>query len=225
MKKKKVFGYIVIILALLFLLGLGINSFMTYRLESYLRERLAGEVSTLTDGFYTCSFDKLSVGFFNGELLVENVELKPDSAIFERWEAVDSIPTTYLDIKIGSIEFKGINLTWKRNYNELHFELFEIISPDVKIYQAFDTRNRQATKAQLSQKTLYELVSPIFNQISVKKMNLMNASFSFFTENEGKSSVYSLSDVNFFAYNFLLDENSSKNGKLLYSENFEFNVN
>ena len=36
--------------------------------------------------------------------------------------------------------------------------------------------------------------------------------------------MYGLKDANFFAFNFLLDENSSESGKLLLCDNFEFSA-
>ena len=71
-------------------------------------------------------------------------------------------------------------------------------------------------------KTLYEVVSPYINVLTVRMLNLENASVSYSVENPVSPIVYALNDVSFHAYGFRLDENSSESGKLLYCDNFDF---
>ena len=97
-------------------------------------KRLIERTANATDGFYRLSFDKLSISFFKGELRLEGVSLEPDSKVFEHWAALDSLPDTYVSTRIEVIDFKGINLVWRWNYRQLHFNTFEIRSPEVRVY-------------------------------------------------------------------------------------------
>ena len=134
-KGKKRLRIILITLALLIAGGFGLNWYLTYQLEDSLRQKFREEVSKATNGFYSFSYDHLSVGFFSGELIINGVELIPDSAVFEKWKNGDSLPDLYYKVKIDKIHFKGINLTWRRNYKNLDFSLFELKSPDIKVFQ------------------------------------------------------------------------------------------
>lgn len=58
--------------------------------------------------------------------------------------------------------------------------------------------------------------------LSVRTLNLSDASVFYTVENPATPIVYALDDVSFRAYGFLLDKNSSQSGKLLYCDNFEF---
>lgn len=225
MKARKVIKYIVLsVLSLAILLAV-LNFFLISHLERYLEKELIERTARATDGFYRLSFDKLSISFFNGELKVRGIALRPDPDVFHRWETVDSLPQVYVNTRIGVIDFKGLNLTWRWNYRQLHFNSFEIKSPEVQVFQTLSAgRVKEETKHPAA-KTLYEVISPYINAISVKKLNLENASITYNVEGLVSPIVYSLSDVSFHAYGFKLDSTSYRAGKLLYCENFDFVTN
>ena len=131
---RKILKHTVIAVLSLAVLFLVLNLFLTGRLERYLKRELIERTANATDGFYRLSFDKLSISFFKGELRLEGISLEPDSKVFEHWAALDSLPDTYVSTRIEVIDFKGINLVWRWNYRQLHFNTFEIRSPEVRVY-------------------------------------------------------------------------------------------
>lgn len=225
-KKRNVKKNILLSIAALIVFFFTLNWFLTYRLEGFLRKELNNKVAEATDGFYQLTFDNLKVGLFTGELQITGVDLRPDSTVFARYEKADTLPDIYFKIHIDSIDFKGINLTWRINYRTLHFDLFEIKKPIVELYSPYTTK--EATIDSINDRTpdnLYEMVSGYFDVVTVKKLNLENAFVSYSMHNPIIPSIYALTDVSFHAYGFMLDENSSKSGKLLYCDNFDFTTN
>lgn len=224
-KGKKRLKIILITLALLIAGGFGLNWYLTYQLEDSLRQKFREEVSKATNGFYSFSYDHLSVGFFSGELIINGVELIPDSAVFEKWKNGDSLPDLYYKVKIDKIHFKGINLTWRRNYKNLDFSLFELKSPDIKVFQP---QLHSSLKSSLDgqqnkeRETLYQMISTYIDVLTVKQINLGNANIYYIVEDSISPVQYALSDANFNAYGFRLDKDSYSSGKLLYCDNFEF---
>lgn len=225
-KKKKVTGYtlgVAVALAAGFFL---LNLYLTKRLERYLRKELITRTAEATDGFYALSFDNLSISFFKGELRLEGIRLSPDSAVFRDWEKKDSLPSTYVTAKVGVIDFKGVNLTWRWSYKELHFESFEIKDPVIQVFNPYySARTEPAVKKEAGTKTLYEVISPYIGMLTVGTLNLENASVSYSVENPVAPIIYALENVSFHAYGFRLDEDSSESGKLLYCDNFDFVTN
>lgn len=222
-KIKRVIGYTLgiamVLIAAIFLL----NLHLTKRLERYLRKELIHRTAEATDGFYRLSFDNLSISFFKGELTLEGIKLCPDSAVFRDWERKDSLPSTYVTAEVGMVDFKGLNLTWRWSYKQLHFDSFEIRNPDIQVFSPYySTRAEVKERKEAETKTLYEVVSPYINVLTVRMLNLENASVSYSVENPVSPIVYALNDVSFHAYGFRLDENSSESGKLLYCDNFDF---
>ncbi len=227
-KKKKKILKILLVIFTVFTIGLfALNWFLTHRLEGILRDTMHDKVSDATNGFYDITFDNLSVGLFTGELTITGLDIRPDSTTFKKWAEADTLPDLYFKINIDTIDFKGINLTWRINYQKLHFDLFEIKTPTVEIVSPYiqdNDQDKDSTKIRNS-KSLYELVSPYFNVVSVKKLNLEHATVSYQMADSIIPSVYGLQDVSFHAYGFWLDENSSESGKLLYFDNFDFTTN
>lgn len=224
-KGKKRLRIILITLALLIAGGFGLNWYLTYQLEDSLRQKFREEVSKATNGFYSFSYDHLSVGFFSGELIINGVELIPDSVVFEKWKNGDSLPDLYYKVKIDKIHFKGINLTWRRNYKNLDFSLFELKSPDIKVFQP---QLHSSLKSSLDgqqnkeRETLYQMISTYIDVLTVKQINLGSANIYYIVEDSISPVQYALSDANFNAYGFRLDKDSYSSGKLLYCDNFEF---
>lgn len=221
-KRYKILKITLIVILSCLSLGFFINWFLAYRLESKLNDILSKEVSKATGGFYTFSFEELSIGLFNGELSIRGIDFKPDSTVYSRWERADSLPDTYYKIKVGEIHFKGLNLIWMRNYTKLNFSLFEITSPDVNVFGLPSISSEQSQPKRREAQTLYELVSPYIDVLSVDRINLRNANVSYTLEDPDSPIIYALKEADFKAYKFRLDENSSISGNLLYCDDFEF---
>lgn len=224
-RKKKIVRYILPAIGLLAVILTVLNLYLSNRLERYLKKELSRRTAEATDGFYNLSFDDLSIGFVKGELKLEGVRLMPDSAVFQQWKAIDSLPRTYVKAEVGVIDFKGVNLVWRWSYKELHFNSFEIKKPQIEVFDSWYSDRMEKKPRHAETKTLYEVISPYINVLSVRTLNLSNASVSYSVENPATPIVYGLDNVSFRAYGFQLDKNSSQSGKLLYCDNFEFVTN
>lgn len=223
--KRKILKRSLIILTLLVVVGFFANWYLTYRLESKLNKMLSEEIYKATDGFYRFSFEKLSIGLFSGELSMKGIEFYPDSVTFDQWQKGDSLPDVYYKIKVGEIHFKGINLAWRINYTTLNFSLFEINSPNIQVFDpstTVDTTDQKHTNKELN--TLYQVISPYIDLVTVSKINLTDANASYTVTDTISPVIYSLQEANFHAYNFRLDKDSYLSGKLLYCDNFEFSA-
>ena len=172
---RKILKHTVITVLSLAVLFLVLNLFLTGRLERYLKRELIERTANATDGFYRLSFDKLSISFFKGELRLEGISLEPDSEVFgtlgRPWIAY---PDTYVSTRIEVIDFKGINLVWRWNYRQLHFNTFEIRSPEVRVYGSSGSNPLVSglaadTVEHAESKTLYEVISPYIDALERKK--------------------------------------------------------
>ncbi len=221
-KLKKIVRGVLIIIGAFVIIGVIANWYVSNRLNNYLNDKLSESISDATNGFYNFSFDEFSVGFFNGELSIQGIQLEPDSAVFAEWAAIDSLPKTFFKIDIGSIDFKGLNLKWRVSYSDLHFDVFEIQSPHIEIFDIYNSKQYSYKTKKFNPKDLYETVSPYLNTVTVKQINLENAYVSYSVEDSIAKTIYKLEDFDFHALGFRLDENSATSGKLLYSDNFNF---
>lgn len=219
---------IIIVLLVLFLPSVGIfmlNLLRTNRLERYLRRELVRRTALATDGFYKLSFDKLNINLFNGELNIKGIRLVPDPQVFQQWEKKDSLPFTYVDAQIGMIGFKGVNMTWRKSFRHLHFNSFEIRKPKIHFYDSYYSSRTERLQKEVKTKTLYEMIAPYIDELTVKKLNLNHAYVTYTVVNPVSPIIYALHDVSFHAYGFRLDKHSSQSGKLLYCNDFDFNTN
>ncbi len=222
---KGIIKRILLLCIILAVIGFVLNWFLADKLERYLRNKLSEIVSDETGGFYGLEYEELDIGLFNGELSIKGVRFKPDSVTYNQWKQLDSLPLVYTDVAIESIDFKGINLAWRWSYANLDFSLFEINKPVISIYDSSNSGRVETVSKNITPQSLYGLISPFINVLTVQKMNLNNASVTYISQGQDRPSVYALKDVTFHAYGFKLDENSYSSGKLLYCDDFDFTTN
>lgn len=218
------------IIALLSLLGIllstafFVNWYITNRLEKKIAEVILKNIKEATDGFYTISYEKLSVGLYSGELSIENLHFYPDSTTYHKWEQNDSLPKEVIDLKFNKIHFKGVNLKLIKNKRDLLFTLFDIDQPYLKI--TVPLASRKTKKSEPTQiDNPYEFIQNHLKSLRVEELNLKNAHVEYIVEDSIKPAIYSIKDTDFSIYNFHLDKDSYKNGKLLFSDNIVFNIN
>lgn len=219
------------IVGILIALIMGGNWFMTYRFENMLRKHLRVAVQTATDGFYDCTFDKLHVGLFSGDLNIQGVSLYPDTLILQRFTKNRNLPKEYYTVDIAQIDFTGINLTWIFSYKKLHFKKIILNTPSIEVvnpnpaYVAskYIDNKEQKDSVQQADKYLYEYISPYFDYIKVDQIKLINASTSLSIQ-DSLNVIYRLDDFNFDAHNFALDKASVQTHNPLYSEYFNFST-
>lgn len=224
-KTRKIFRIIFSAIIILIMGGFLVNWYMRNRLEGLLREKLSEYISQATGGFYQFRSQHLNIGLLNGELTLRGVELQPDSLVFHQWASKDSLPQNYFDIEIERIHFKGLNLIWLFSYRQLHFDLFEIERPLVQVFDSENLSRTEVKKKKQESKSLYEIVSPYIDVLTVKKMNLEHASITYIADDKAIPTIYGLKDVSFHAYGFVLDKESSQSGKLLLCDDFDFTTN
>lgn len=217
-KRKHIFRAVLIVAVVIFVLGL----VLTNGLEWYLRKELVSRTEEATGGFYRLSFDDLSVRLLKGELRLKGIRLTPDSLLFQRWKAKDSLPDKYVEAHIPEMGFAGLNLTWVRNFRHIDFFTFTIRRPDIRIYDSDDSDRREKKTKRVKSKTLYEVISPYIDVLSVRKVNLDHARVSYTVEHPVSPIVYALEDFSFHGYGFLLDSMSASRGNLLDMDHFDF---
>lgn len=196
--------------------------FLTKGVEWYLRKELVEQTGKATDGFYRLSFDDLSVRLLKGELVLKGIRLMPDSLLFQRWKAVDSLPDKYITAHIREMGFTGLNVAWVWNFKHLDFFSFTIREPDIHIYDSDDSDRRDKKPKHVKSKSLYEIISPYIDVLSVRKINLDHARIAYTVEHPVSPIVYRLEDASFHGHGFLLDSVSSRRGNLLDMDHFDF---
>lgn len=217
-RSKHIFRAAVILAVGVFVLGW----FLTKGLEWYLRKELVERTGKATDGFYRLSFDDLSVRLLKGELVLKGIRLTPDLLLFQRWKAVDSLPDKYMAARIREMGFTGLNVAWVWNFKHLDFFSFSIREPDIQIYDSDDSDRRDKKPKHAKSKSLYEIISPYIDVLSVRKINLDHARICYTVEHPVSPIVYRLEDASFHGYGFLLDSASSRRGNLLDMDHFDF---
>ncbi len=214
--KKKTWKIILFVFLVIILIAGSIHWFITYRLEKNIKSQLEAKVTELTNGFYRLKIHSLNVHLFNGNLIIKDISLHPDSTIFQMLKSSGKLPSHYIDADIKSLEATGARFIKKQIKGRLDFSLLKIQSPDIKFTETEEKNSEEKNK---ETKTLYKIISPILDTILVKNIRINDGKFKYHIKKQTDTITYALEKINFDVNNFLVDSLSEISRRILYCEN------
>lgn len=213
-----------IIFVIIIFVSAGAYWFFAYHFESLVKKQLEAQAEQVLDGLYHLKIEKLKISLVNGSLKAANITFSPDSSRLAYLLSVDSLPSDYADIKIKNINVKGVNFRKYIGLRTLNFTSINIKSPQVILTR--NTHGNGGTGKKTSFPDLYEIISPVFDKISVKEINIENGLVEHYNL-EGlndTNSLQILKDINFYANNVVIDSTETHNSHTFYCEDIRLNV-
>lgn len=178
---------------------------------------------SLNDGIHIVTAEQAFISLADSTIRVKNTHIFPDSAY-----ALGNANKIVYDIKAPKVVIKGADIqdAWfnKRvSISNLNFDsaVIKIVAP----YEKIDTITKINIERQ-DFKNFFPLIKGRLNSVEVADFNYTNSSFFFYKGSLTNKPMYKIDELNFSLQNFLLDSLAyTQNDKILYSDNFEMEVN
>ena len=141
------------------------------------------------------------------------------------WQQRFDHPGNYSLVRVNEVEVDGITFGRKDGGNFLDSRNFTIKDPEIEYYNVSgrDTTSVQQTNikgSDIASWSLYTLTSPILERLSINKINIADAKFRYGTKRNEQLDLYTLNNLNFNAYNFVVDSTNSKYNLIQYVQDF-----
>jgi len=178
----------------------------------------------LTNDQMILNADAINLNTQDSIIKIEGINLIPQKML---WAQMNRTPESYIEANTQSLEVRGIQFKRENAKNYLEARSFNIDNSDLKY---FDIQRSQSAKTvqvdsiNLSW-TLYAIISPILQSISVNQISINDATLGYSTISDEVSDYYQMDKFDFNAYNFLVDSLADKQKKFLYSESFDVKAN
>lgn len=178
--KQKILKILSIILLSLILLGFVAFGVLYFKAQSYLNENLSEFISKKSKGKYELTFDNLYINFRHWGFEIENVAFNPTDSIIKTIN--DTIPGKQFysfstpNIRFGQIKFLKLIFSKQLEIGEIL-----ITQPELNIHgkqTADDDKKNNISSVILE---LRPLVTKTFKYIKIDKIELVNASFDFYS--------------------------------------------
>jgi hypothetical protein len=173
-----------------------------------LGEKLKASILKTTDSLYSVNFSRSSLSFLKGELAIDNIELIPNMAVYNRRKKANLAPNNLYSLKIQQLiihHLHPLNLYFN---NRIDVDQIVINSPDLHV--SFE-RNRDQDTLIKDKKTPYQLISKFLRSIRVNSILLNDVKFSY-ADPYVKENAIELKDLNLKATDLLIDS-TTQNSK------------
>jgi hypothetical protein len=140
-----------------------------------LGERIKATVLKSTDSLYSVNFSKSSLSFIKGELQIDNIELKPNMAVYNRKKQQQLAPNSLYDLKVQRLVIHHLHPLSLYFNNKLDIDQITVSSPNLHINYE---QNRSQDTLVKDKKTPYQIISKILKSVHVNSILLNNVKFT-----------------------------------------------
>lgn len=207
---KWILGAIVLVI---FFIG-GTIWYYSHNWKPIVESRLKEVVKHSTDSLYRLDYADLDLNIALGNITLRDVELIPDSIIYQDMVQQQIAPNSRYHIKIKNLRVRRFSLMDVLSRKNLNIKTIIFEEPEIHMMTEFHAFND--TIAAKPTKTFYENIKDIFTSVNVKDIKFDNVQFKYTTIEQGKSSDIELDRVNIVVQDVLVDETSSADTTRLY---------
>ena len=111
-RRRRIPIFVRIMIALLCLLTLAYLTFffgLNYFGERFLRKYVKQEISRVSGGLYDVNFDRLNINIVTGNITLHDLELFPDTALYDSMKNRGAITRALYRVSIQSLSFGRLN--------------------------------------------------------------------------------------------------------------------
>jgi hypothetical protein len=182
--RSKTFYIVSSILLIIFLCG-----FLFWRNYKYklVNKKLDALVTTKSKGLYQLSYKNLVINEELGSISAENVDLIPDSTVYQLLEVQHTAPQTLFSIHIPSLTITGV-ITPKILLNkEISAHIVKISNATIEILSRQKNKDSKSSMTTIMRSDLYHMLSGKLHSIKADSIVIENASLTLKDENTGIS--------------------------------------
>ncbi|WP_140938073.1 hypothetical protein [Sphingobacterium lumbrici] len=218
-----IWKWILIILALLFLVVGGVVWYYGRNWKPILEAKIKEVVHNSSNGLYTLAYDDLDLNIGLGNVTLREVELIPDSAIYQQMIVDQSAPDSRFHIKLKALKIRRFSLLDVLRSRQLYIKSIFLEQPEIHVMSEQHAFND--TVSTEPKKTLYESIEDIFTSVNVRDVQLDDVKFTYSKIDSGKSSGVELNKVTIKVHDVLVDKTSiSDSTRLFYAKMIDVHV-
>ena len=191
----------IIIAALILVAGVFINFYFS----PILANTVKSTVLKSSDSLYNVNFTKADLHIFQGKIVIFNIDLLPDTSVYNQLKKVNSAPNNLYRLHIKKLVLTHIHPF--RLYFKKKLDIGEIIlsAPELDLtYQLNHTKDT----TEKDKRTLYQRISKTLHSIHVGHIGLNDVQFKYKDYSGNKVAISELKEMNLSATDLLIDSAS-----------------
>jgi hypothetical protein len=218
-KKSRKTKVLILVSIAILITGLVIWQFVKYEI---VHKMLFNTVAEKSNGLYKIHYENLLIDEVRGTLQVNNIEIIPDTAVYNQMILSKKNPSIFIKLKIPSLEILGIKTPKALLSKEIEGSRIEISNPLIEI--EIGEHSKDSTINNPGQEIYKELLGQL-SSIKIDQVQINNATL--IVRNWKTDSVeFTGKNITFLLSELLIDSTASKDtSRILFSKNLNANCN
>lgn len=167
-----------------------------------LSDKLKSTVAASTDSLYEVSFDDAQLHVLQGKIVIHNITLKPDTAVYNRLKSTHLAPNNLYELHVKKLVLNHIH-PFKLYYSH-KLDLGEVILSAPTLRVSYQLNHAKDTVVK-DKRTLYQQISKSLKMIHIGTVMLNDVKLRYEDHKGAKVAVSELHDLNLSATDLLID--------------------
>jgi hypothetical protein len=208
-----------VVIALVLILALFINSYWS----PILAQKIKKIVLTSSDGLYRADFSKANLHVLRGKLIIYNLSILPDSAVYNRRRLQHIAPNNLVQLHLKKLVINNLHPF------ELYFghklEIGEVILNDPDLVVSYQLNHKTDTVLQ-NMRTTWQQIKKTLRSVHIGSIYLNDVKFKYSDYTGHKVKISELKEMNVSATDLLIDSaTQTDKTRLLYCRDIVAELN
>lgn len=215
------------ILASVLLVFLFLITVVAYFVNRYwspiLADKVRSTVLTSTDSLYHADFTDADLHIVQGKLVIHNLTLKPDSAVYQRKLRMGLAPNNLYTLKVKRIIFKRIHPL--KLYYHKQLDIGQIILSEPQLQVSYQL-NQKADTTNKNQPNAWQRIKGILRSAHIGEVMLNDVKFMYKDYSGNALNISELKEMNLLAKDLLIDSTTQTDAsRFLYFKDIQLELN
>jgi hypothetical protein len=210
---------LVVFITLILILAIFVNRYWSPILASKVKK----VVSTSSDGLYKVNFSSAELHVLRGTLIIYNITLKPDTAVYNIRKAQHLAPNNLVELHIKRLTISHMHPF--KLYFQHRLDIGEVVLNNPELNVSYQLNHTKDTVLK-DNRTAWQKISKSLHSIHIGNILLGDVKFRYEDYSGNKVAVSTLKEMNLSAYDLLIDSvTQTDRSRLLYCKDIIAELN
>lgn len=221
-KKSLVRKILLISLALILIIVIGFQLYITKYLPPLIKNRLSNVIVEGSDSLYKFELGKIDVDFWGGNVGLSNLNISIDSNRYQQMKLAGNLPPLTMDLTLPKVKVMGLKI-WNLIFSKkISIRQIDLLAGDVQLARHFRTTDTLKT----NDEPLWKVIQPDIKAISIDNIICANLKVNYQNIDSAKSFRWKFDKCYFIVTDIKVDSVAAKDStRLLFSKNITLTAN
>lgn len=221
-KKWRLLKWIAGIFAALLLIVCLAALYVSIQWKPMLSEKIKSAVYKGSNHLYQINFTDIHLNVLSGNLTLDSVVLRADTAVFDSLKATKRAPVHLFEVRINKLQLTRVGIYTAYFKRHINMNTILLEKPSINMFYNRVPKMRDTSK---SDETLFQQIYPALRLIKVKRINIVDAEFDYYNLSKSAKPLNAIKHLDINVHDVLIDSVSQfDTTRMLYAKDINFEL-